>query len=116
MNTSPSQSLFSKSIRFLAFLTWSEFQHRLHQIFELGFTPKLLMKAYAVLEQKYYGDITIVPNIPFSYYLHLVGNPTDDMVARYTVLGEQATWPKLSIIKNHCQIELMVDDLTNKLK
>jgi hypothetical protein len=46
--------------------------------------------------QKYYGDITIVPDISIGDYARIVANPTEEMVTDYTIMGEKATWPRKS--------------------
>ena len=60
---------------------------------EIGFSSKILMKISAIIEQKYQGDITIVPEIPISWYGSIISNPRAHMVSSFTVIGEKATWP-----------------------
>jgi TAG lipase/steryl ester hydrolase/phospholipase A2/LPA acyltransferase len=60
---------------------------------EIGFSSKVLSKLGAIIDQKYHGDITIVPEIPFSWYPFLISDPRTPMVASFTVFGEKATWP-----------------------
>jgi hypothetical protein len=92
---------------------------------ELGFTSKILTKFGAIMDQQYQGDITIVPDIPFSWYPFIISNPKTPMVASFTVMGEKATWPstfsynlliELSKIRNSCRIELLLDDLIRHLR
>ncbi|KAI8904459.1 acyl transferase/acyl hydrolase/lysophospholipase [Gorgonomyces haynaldii] len=84
----------------------AELQHRLSQSIDLGLAPNLLKKALSILSQKYYGDITIVPHIPWKKYLMILENPNVGMVNGYIIDGELATWPKVAILRNHCLIEL----------
>ncbi|KAI8922596.1 hypothetical protein BC831DRAFT_475066 [Entophlyctis helioformis] len=64
----------------------TELAHRLTQLVELGVAPSVLARVKSIICQKYYGDITVVPYIP--------------------MLG---TWPKIAIMRNHCQIELCIN-------
>ncbi|KAJ1652969.1 Lipase 5 [Dispira simplex] len=87
-----------------------EVLHRLEQVKELHILPwRPLYVLQAVLAQKYTGDITILPWVTLGDYWTVIVNPTLDTLTRYMRLGERATWPKLSIIRNHCQIELFLD-------
>ena len=130
MDTQSVQSIFSKTVFSLGSMVRSEFQHRLNQAIETGIASTFFYKLYSILSQSYYGDITIVPQLPMSWYAQLVSNPTPEMVTKFMIAGEKATWPRnsfplklfltlfieLCIIKNHCQVELMLDDLLNALK
>ncbi|KAJ1963578.1 Lipase 5 [Dispira parvispora] len=87
-----------------------EVLHRLEQVKELHILPwRPLYVVQSVLAQKYTGDITILPWVSLGDYWTVIVNPTLDILTRYMRLGERATWPKLSIIRNHCQIELFLD-------
>ncbi|KAF9405262.1 hypothetical protein BGZ94_003668 [Podila epigama] len=94
----------------------SELQHRLNQMSLLGITPGLIHKAQAIMSQRYYGDITIVPDMGVEDYINIVSNPTPDSLIASTLKGEKATWPKISIIKNHCSIEHCLDDILYRLR
>jgi hypothetical protein len=75
-----------------------------------------------VLSQGYVGDVTIVPNISYGDYQSLMSNPTPESLVQARLRGERATWPskvlvdihrligELSIIHNHCAIELAIDN------
>lgn len=63
-----------------------------------------------MLSQRYSGDITIVPDISYTDYAALMSNPTPEFLIKARLRGERATWPKLSIIHNHCAIELAIDN------
>jgi len=43
-------------------------------------------------------------------------NPTTDFMLQASLCGERATWPKLSMIQNHCAIELALDDAVQQLR
>nr|KAJ3421245.1 hypothetical protein HK105_004130 [Polyrhizophydium stewartii] len=76
---------------------------------ELGFFPSLFSRVKSIVCQKYWGDITIVPYLPWSKYPLILANPTTDMVTDYIIDGEHATWPKIAIIRNHCSIEQCIN-------
>ncbi|RIA96845.1 acyl transferase/acyl hydrolase/lysophospholipase [Glomus cerebriforme] len=101
--------------RFL-FLAISELQHRMNQLSELGVAQNLIYKVQSIMSQRYYGDITIVPNISYSDFLKILSNPTSGSIKEAILKGERATWPKISIIKNHCQIELTLDEIVYRLR
>jgi len=112
----------------------------------MGIRIPLLYRFQSILEQKYYGDITIVPEITSSDYMKLIASPTPETVIDCAIRGEKATWPRkyefsfchlfnfidwitkfnkviilhmrffhfqleISIIKNHCLVELCIDDI-----
>ena len=88
----------------------------MHFLAELGILPNLVTKTISVLSQKYSGDITILPEISYSDFPRMLSNPTVEFMKQALLAGEQATWPKISIIKNHCAIELALDDAVQKLR
>lgn len=98
------------------FLCTSEFQHRLNQLIELDIFPTMLYRIQNVISQRYDGDITIVPDIKWKDYLQLVSNPTPQSLFDSIVRGERATWPQISIVRNHCQIELNLDEILYRLR
>lgn len=63
----------------------------------LGIMPGLIQKTQAIMSQRYYGDITIVPNLGVEDYLNIVSNPTIDVLVDATLKGERATWPSKSL-------------------
>lgn len=97
-------------------LAKGEALHRMHTMAEMGIFPNTLTKAVSVLSQKYSGDITIFPDISYTDFPHMLSNPTTEFMIQAQLTGERATWPKLSRIKNHCAIELALDDAVHKLR
>lgn len=97
-------------------LAKEEALHRMHTMAELGIFPNTLSKAVSVLSQKYSGDITILPEISYADFPRMLSNPTTEFMLHAQLSGERATWPKLSRIKNHCAIELALDDAVQKLR
>lgn len=97
-------------------LAKSEALHRMQIVAEMGIFPNILTKTVSVLSQKYSGDITIFPEISYGDFPRMLSNPTSAFMQRAMLGGERATWPKMSIIKNHCAIELALDDAVQKLR
>ena len=97
-------------------LAKAEALHRMHILAEMGIFPNTLTKAVSVLSQKYSGDITIFPEISYADFPRMLSNPTPEFMMQAMLHGEQATWPKLSRIKNHCAIELALDEAVQNLR
>lgn len=87
------------------------------------------------MSQKYSGDITIIPEIGYSDFLRVLSNPTPEYVSDCIHRGESATWSsksfykencdlcaylcvytEMSIIKNHLQIEITIDQILYRLR
>ena len=100
----------------MAHLAKSEVLHRMHTLADMGIFPNILTKTVSVLSQRYSGDITIFPEISYADFPRMLSNPTQAFMHRAMLGGERATWPKMSIIKNHCAIELALDDAVQKLR
>ena len=100
----------------ISHLAKSEALHRMHTMADMGIFPNVLTKTVNVLSQKYSGDITIFPEISYADFPRMLSNPTPDFMHRAMLGGERATWPKMSIVKNHCAIELALDDAVQKLR
>ncbi|KAI8149462.1 acyl transferase/acyl hydrolase/lysophospholipase [Fennellomyces sp. T-0311] len=111
-----SPSPIRKAAGFCMHLAKSEIQHRCTQLTELGVVPSFFNKVQSIISQKYSGDITIIPDIGYGDFLKVLSNPTNDVVMDSIVRGERATWPKISIIKNHLQIELTIDAILYRLR
>ena len=100
----------------ISYLAKSEALHRMHILADMGIFPNVLTKTVSVLSQKYSGDITIFPEISYADFPRMLSNPTPAFMQRAMLAGERATWPKLSIIRNHCAIELALDEAVQKLR
>ncbi|OBZ89905.1 Lipase 4 [Choanephora cucurbitarum] len=110
----PSQ--LRKAANFCMHMAKTEAQHRCTQLTELGIMPSFFNKIQSIMSQKYSGDITIIPDIGYSDFFRVLSNPTQDMVEECIQRGERATWPKMSIIENHLQIELSIDQILYRLR
>ena len=97
-------------------LAKDEIMHRMHVLSEIGILPNLLTKTRSVLNNKYSGDITIFPEVSYNQFPLVLTNPTSEFMLQASLLGERATWPKLSRIRNHCAIELALDDAVQQLR
>lgn len=96
----------------LTTLLRSELIHRLHQ-FSLFFP---FFDLSSVVKQTYKGNITIVPQFELHDFLRIISNPTPDFLSRAILQGQRATWPHISYIRNHYQIERVLDECTQKLR
>ena len=97
-------------------LAKSEALHRMHTLADMSIFPNVLTKAVSVLSQRYSGDITIFPEISYADFPRMLSNPTPTFMRRAMLGGERATWPRMSIIRNHCAIELALDEAVQKLR
>lgn len=89
--------------------------HRLEVLAEMGVFPNTMSKVRSVLNQRYSGDITIFPAISYTNFPKILSNPTTDYMLRCLLAGEQATWQKVSRIRNHVAVELALDEAVNHI-
>ena len=99
----------------LSTMARDETMHRLQVMEELGILPNPFSKLRAVVGQKYAGDITIFPQVSYANFPKVLSNPDKNFMLEALLSGERATWPKLSEIRNHCAIELAIDDAVHEL-
>ena len=98
-------------------LAKAEILHRMHVLAEIGLFPNAMTKARSVLSQRYSGDITIMPEISYvDDFPGMLRNPSVDSIRHAILAGARATWPKLSRIRNHCAIELALDQVVQQLR
>ena len=103
-------------LRTITNLARGEALHRMTVLSDLGIFPNLLTKAVAVMTQKYFGDITVYPEIPYTSFPLMFKNPTPDFILKACLGGEHATWPKLGRIRNHLAIELALDSAIQTMR
>ncbi|KAB5584966.1 acyl transferase/acyl hydrolase/lysophospholipase [Coniochaeta sp. 2T2.1] len=103
-------------VQTLTTLAKDEAVHRLHFLTELGIFPNLCTKVRSVLSQRYSGDITILPEISPHDLPRILKNPTSEFMMRNCLVGERATWPKLSRIRDRLAIELALDRAVHALR
>ncbi|KAL4891011.1 acyl transferase/acyl hydrolase/lysophospholipase [Aspergillus ambiguus] len=97
-------------------LAKDEVLYRLSLAADMGIFPNALTKVVSVVNQKYSGDINIYPQTTYSDLPMILQNPTAEFLKRAIDRGEQATWPKLSRIRNHCAIELALDSAIQQMR
>ncbi|ANB15765.1 Tgl4p [Sugiyamaella lignohabitans] len=86
-----------------------EVSHFLLILTELGIFNNYSSKFRSVLAQQYSGDITILPQIKWSELGQLFKNPSPEFFKKTRERAAASTWHKISIIRNHCAIELALD-------
>eukprot|EP01134_Creolimax_fragrantissima_P003300 CFRG3300T1 len=84
-----------------------ELNYRVSQLAQLG--VPLSDFCLSLLNQKYTGHITVVPNVELLDFFKIVDNPTKDWLAKCSSIGEQSTWPMLAAIRVSCEIEMCLD-------
>ncbi|CCF59437.1 hypothetical protein KAFR_0H00280 [Kazachstania africana CBS 2517] len=95
----------------------NEVIHALEIGSELGIAKNTLTKLRSVLSQQYSGDVTILPEMKTLLRVNeLLTNPTKEFLLREITNGARATWPKVSIIQNHCGQEFALDKAISYLK
>ncbi|KAI5959091.1 TGL5 [Candida pseudojiufengensis] len=87
----------------------SEAIHYLQLMSELDISKNLSNKIISILSQNYSGDITILPEYKVTDFTKLFENPNPDFLLDFICRGAKASWPKISIIHNHCSVEFALD-------
>ncbi|KAI1749629.1 acyl transferase/acyl hydrolase/lysophospholipase [Xylaria castorea] len=103
-------------LRTITSLAKAEALHRMQVMAEIGVFPNLISKLRSILSQRYSGDINILPAIGVFDLPKVLKNPTVEFMTRSCILGERATWPKLSRIWDRCAIELALDRAVHALR
>lgn len=81
-----------------------------------GIIRPLIEQAHAMTSQQYLGDINIhFPPKP-SLYRKVLANPSPEDLAMFIHLGEQATWPRLAMIKDQTRISRAFDRCIRQLE
>eukprot|EP00658_Telonema_sp_P-2_P049333 TRINITY_DN3750_c0_g1_i9.p1 TRINITY_DN3750_c0_g1~~TRINITY_DN3750_c0_g1_i9.p1 ORF type:complete len:100 (-),score=30.22 TRINITY_DN3750_c0_g1_i9:75-374(-) len=63
-------------------------------------------EVFNVVDQPQTGDVTVYPPFSLKDVRMLFQNPDLDEINRKINMGERTMWPKLSMIKLHCEVEL----------
>jgi NTE family protein len=78
---------------------------------------QLLDHAYAILAQRYYGDVTIAPpGYTMDHYRHMLSEPNKERWQWFRLQGERATWPKIAMIRTHARISQALTDNIQRLE
>jgi len=109
---SESPSLVRRCFSVARYLVTSELAHRFKQAVSMGLVPKILE---ATLFQQLSGDITIVPPLSLSMYTNIISNPTWETIQQFMRDAQRCTWPSISMIRNHCQVEMELDRCAREL-
>lgn len=75
-----------------------------------------LEQAYAMASQTYLGDINIHFPVRPLLYGKVLANPSPEDLAMYIRLGEQATWPRLAMIRDQTRVSRVFQDCMEKLE
>ncbi|KNE58764.1 hypothetical protein AMAG_04317 [Allomyces macrogynus ATCC 38327] len=105
------KSVFRQACESILTFSRNEFTLRCNQLRELGLLPELLYRVQSIVSQTYQGDLTIIPDLTVTDWLHILTNPTPKAMLEATLKGERATWPKISIMQSHLQIEMALDEM-----
>ncbi len=65
---------------------------------------RLLDHGYGIIGQRYYGDVNIIAKYNLRHYSYMLKNPRPHLFKLLQREGEQATWPKISMIEIHARI------------
>lgn len=102
----PQSSLWARTKSFVV----GEVAHALQVMKQAGVLEKATSSLLNVMAQEYIGNITVLPSIELTDFANLLRNPTPAVLSAAMQRGRTATWPKLSIARNHCAIELKLDE------
>lgn len=82
--------------------------------------PELLRQVsgqlYAIMAQRYSGDVTIAPHYEMRHFRRMLSNPEPAFVRELILAGERATWPKISMIRSHAKISKTLERCVIRLK
>lgn len=69
-----------------------------------------------VLDQKYLGDVTLVPNVSPFDYTQLLVNPTSERLRECVKQSEKTTWQLIATIRGACEIEFTLDECVRRMR
>jgi TAG lipase/steryl ester hydrolase/phospholipase A2/LPA acyltransferase len=109
-------SFVPRWVNTMTHLAKDEVLHRMNVLLELGIFPTSMTKVASIVNQKYSGDINIYPELISSNFPRILENPTTEFMLEACLSGERATWPRLSRLRNHCAIELALDQAIQQMR
>ena len=63
-----------------------------------------------IINQRYTGDVTIIPDVDVSDCLKLLSNPSDAYLEKCTKISMKSTWKHISQLQGLCTIEFCLDE------
>lgn len=94
----------------------SEIIHYLQILNEMDVYKTLANKLITLISQHYSGDITILPDFKTEDFLKIFKNPTPEFLLDFIIRGARASWPKVTVIYNHCGVEFALDKAISLLR
>ena len=109
--------------KFLRELVKGEVKHRSKQLMEMmsygidrGIFKTLMEGTIAVIDQQYYGDVTIHPKVRLRDNQRVLGDLSLAEFQAWVLAGERATWPKIAMIRDQTIIGQTLEDCIIRLK
>jgi NTE family protein len=109
--------------KFLRQVVKGEVKHRSKQLMEMmsygidrGIFKTLMEGTIAVIDQQYYGDVTIHPKVRLRDYQRVLGDLSLAEFQAWVLAGERATWPKIAMIRDQTIIGQTLEDCIIRLK
>lgn len=103
-------------IKKLKNLLYGEIRHRLIQLEELGFIPSFISSFIRLMNQNYYGNVTILPVPSIMDFLKVLKNPTKEMIEDCCIESERMTYKYVSQIEANLKIEFALENQLRRLK
>lgn len=94
----------------------NEIIHYMQILNEMDIQKTFANKLVTLLSQKYSGDITILPDFKVSDFFKIFQNPTSDFLVDFILRGARASWPKVTVISNHCGVEFTLDKAISEVR
>lgn len=94
----------------------SEIIHYLQILNEIDVYKTLSTKLITLISQHYSGDITILPDFKSKDFLKVFENPSPEFLLDFIIRGARASWPKMTVIYNHCGVEFALDKAISILR
>lgn len=99
----------------LLYLIKSEISYRLKQIKLYGFFPSLIHRLERIIDQKYEGNITIIPEMYTSDLVNFINILSQRRVEELMERGKRAIWPKIESIRLNMMIEKKIENILDQL-
>ena len=91
-----------------------ELSHRIKQLTHVGILPGRF--ASFVTMNVAASEITLVPSVDFKDFLALLRNPTYEDIHYWSMKGQRATWPAISLIRVRQLIEVQLNEIYEELR